>query len=267
MKNSRLFSIISAIVFMLLTMPAVAELFSRLAGKVVYDSDLNITWLANGNLAESNTFGIIGFEADGSMSWNNGEPQAWLTAMNDAFYLGISDWRFPATVHPDSTCSNTQPNYSAGTDCIGSEMGHLYYTEFGLAAFESIGLGTVVDIGPFKNVRNDTYWSGTSANGGRQYTFSFASGGQTNGSTIADNYAWPVVDGDVFITLLRCDLNDNGEIDAGDILRVMRMTLGDIADDLDCDINNNGFGDGDVSIADLVVLYRIVLGVIPPIYN
>ena len=133
MKKLRLSSVICALLFAFLTLPTNAALFSRLAGKVVYDSDLNITWLANGNLAESNTFGVTGFEADGGMNWNNAEPQAWLNAMNDAFYLGINGWRFPATVHPDSTCSNTQPKYSVGSDCIGSEMGHLYYVEFGLA--------------------------------------------------------------------------------------------------------------------------------------
>ena len=267
MKKLLLSSVICTLLVAFLALPTHAALFSRLAGKVIYDSDLNITWLTNGNLAESNTFGVIGFEADGSMNWNNGEPQAWLNAMNNVFYLGINDWRFPTTVHPDTTCSNLQPNYSAGTDCINSEMGHLYYVEFGLAAFESIGPGSVVDIGPFKNVRNNTYWSGTPANNGRQYTFSFASGGQTNSGTVSDNYVWPVADGDVFITLLRCDLNDSGEVDAGDLSQVVRMTLGNITDDLDCDLNNGGFGDGDVSIADLVILSRIVFGVIPPIFN
>lgn len=269
MKKTRLIGAVCALLFTFLTLPTNAALFSRLAGKVVYDSDLNITWLANGNLAESNTFGVIGFEADGSMNWNNGEPQAWINAMNahnGIGYLGINNWRFPAAVHPDSTCSNTQPSYSVGTDCIGSEMGHLYYIEFGLAAFESIGLGAVVNIGPFKNVRNDTYWSGTTAENGSQYNFSFASGGQSR-STSADFYVWPVFDGDVFITLLRCDLNDNGEVDAGDLSQVVRMALGSIADDLDCDINNSGFGDGVITISDLVIVYRIVLGIIPEIYN
>lgn len=67
--------------------------------------------------------------------------------------------------------------------------------------------------------------------------------------------------------LLRCDLNNNGGVDAGDLTQVLRMVVGSIADDLDCDINNSGIGDGVISTADLVIVSRIVLGLIPAIYN
>lgn len=68
-------------------------------------------------------------------------------------------------------------------------------------------------------------------------------------------------------TVLRCDLNNNGEVDAGDLAQVTRMVVDNIADDLDCDINNGGDGDGVISTADLVIVSRIVLGIIPEIYN
>jgi hypothetical protein len=45
------------------------------------------------------------------------------------------------------------------------------------------------------------------------------------------------------------------------------MVVGNIAEDLDCDINNSGFGDGVISTADLVIISRIVLGILPEIYN
>jgi hypothetical protein len=66
---------------------------------------------------------------------------------------------------------------------------------------------------------------------------------------------------------LSCDLNDNGEVDAGDLTQVMRMVVDDVADDLECDINNGGDGDGAISTADLVIVSRIVLGIIPAIHN
>ena len=69
----------------------------------------------------------------------------------------------------------------------------------------------------------------------------------------------------VFSAPLRCDLNDNGKVDAGDLLRVVRMLADEIADDLDCDMNNAGLGDGVISAADLVILTRMVLGIIPAI--
>jgi len=78
--------------------------------------------------------------------------------------------------------------------------------------------------------------------------------------------AWAVRDGDV-ITLLRCDLNVNGKADAGDLSQVFRMVAGIIPEDLDCDLNNGGSGDGVVSTADVVIITRIVLGIIPAILN
>ena len=41
----------------------------------------------------------------------------------------------------------------------------------------------------------------------------------------------------------------------------------DIAIDLDCDLNNGGLGDGMISAADLVIVSRIALGIIPAMYN
>jgi len=262
-----LFAAMCALLLTFVSQSTNAEFFSRYGGKIIYESDRNISWLANGNLAESNTFGIVtGIDPDGSMRWFNGKAQDWLDAMNNAFYLGRDDWRFPVTVHPDSTCSIVQAKYSVGSDCTGSDMGHLYYIGFGLVSFEGIGIGSVVDIGPFKNVRSDSYWSGTPTEDGYEYSFAFSSGSQGKSYNVY-KFVWPVLDGDVFITLLRCDLNDNGEVDAGDLSQVVRMALGSIADDLDCDINNSGFGDGVISLADLVIISRIVLGIIPEIYN
>ena len=66
---------------------------------------------------------------------------------------------------------------------------------------------------------------------------------------------------------LRCDLNNNGTIDAGDLSQVLRMVVDKIADDLDCDLDNGGFSDGVISIADFAIVTRIVLGITPEIYN
>jgi len=46
-----------------------ADLQPRLGGAAVYDTDLNITWLTNANLAATNMFGTAGISADGRMSW------------------------------------------------------------------------------------------------------------------------------------------------------------------------------------------------------
>ncbi len=66
-----------------------------------YDAVLNITWLANANLAMTNSFGVSGICTSdpqctgepGVMTWY--VAQDWIAAMNTASYLGVSDWRLP----------------------------------------------------------------------------------------------------------------------------------------------------------------------------
>lgn len=123
---------------LLLCLDAQAALLSRLGGAAVYDTDLDITWIADANLAASNSFGldydvelgtfdmgtiIVGgneatlsgtsiIHADGTMNW--GGALEWVSAMNAANYLGVSDWRLP---NISSECY--------GHLCSDSEMGHL----------------------------------------------------------------------------------------------------------------------------------------------
>ncbi|MBI3570923.1 MAG: DUF1566 domain-containing protein [Gammaproteobacteria bacterium] len=79
-----------------------AALVSRLSGQAVFDTDRNITWLTDANLAASNTFGVSGISG-GAMNWY--KAQDWIAAMNAASYLGFNDWRLPTTLQPDATCS------------------------------------------------------------------------------------------------------------------------------------------------------------------
>ena len=80
-----------------------AALTSALGGQVVNDTDRNIVWLANANLADTNSFGVSGINANGTMSWFT--AQNWIGAMNTANYLGYNDWRLPTTLQPDPSCS------------------------------------------------------------------------------------------------------------------------------------------------------------------
>ncbi|TXT22904.1 MAG: hypothetical protein FD134_2361 [Gallionellaceae bacterium] len=150
---------------MLTTTGAHAALTLTLGGQGVYDSDLNLTWLANANLAATNTFGVGGISASGDMTWN--AAQSWIGAMNAANYLGFNDWRLPATLQPDASCGS---QYNAGApygtqfygyNCTGSEMGHLFYTELGGTAGSSILSSSDPDLALFQNVQSSLYWSGT----------------------------------------------------------------------------------------------------------
>lgn len=142
-----------------------ATLVSALGGQVVNDTDLNITWLANANLAASNTFGVGGINPAGSMTWNT--AQSWINAMDAANYLGYNDWRLPTTLQPDATC-DSQLNAGApyglqgyGYNCTGSEMGHLFYNELGGVAGSPILTSSDPDLALFQNVQSYYYWSGT----------------------------------------------------------------------------------------------------------
>ena len=152
--------------------PAQAALISSADGKTVYDTDLDITWLSNANLAATNTFGlsygvdygtdIYGWStiinSNGSMTTKG--AVAWITALNAANYLGYNDWRLPL----NGTCS--------GYNCSGSEMGDLYYDELGGVAGYPISSTHNANYDLFNNLQTtDTnsgysiqyaqYWTGT----------------------------------------------------------------------------------------------------------
>jgi len=52
-----------------------------------YDTDLNITWLADANYAKTS-----GYDPDGLMTWN--EAQSWIPSLNASNHLGVELTRF-----------------------------------------------------------------------------------------------------------------------------------------------------------------------------
>ena len=130
------------------------------SGGLIYDTDRNITWLANANLADSNTFGVsgIGTDSPGDMTWDTAVN--WISAMNANNYLGYSDWRMPTTLQPDPTCTYQVGGVSARYGCTGSEMGHLFSSELGGNFGESIFSTHNSNLSLFQNFQL-YYWSGT----------------------------------------------------------------------------------------------------------
>ncbi|MHB8472644.1 MAG: Lcl C-terminal domain-containing protein [Gammaproteobacteria bacterium] len=162
-------------------------------GATVYDTDLNISWLKNANLAATNTFGVSDINPDGSMTWHT--AQSWIVGMNAQQYLGHSDWRLSTVT--DSAPPGCNFAYS-GTDCgynvntTTGEMAHLSYDELGNKAYyDTSGAGPqpgwgLVNTGPFTNFQSYGYWSGTEYHGPNSFsaawTFSFNTGYQGAGS-------------------------------------------------------------------------------------
>ncbi len=163
-----------------------------------YDTDLNITWLADANYARTS-----GFDADGYMTW--GEAKTWAANLS---VNGITGWRLPTLVDTgmpgcDLANSGTDCGYNVAT--VTSELAHMYSVTLGnKVMFDTAGhlvsgwwgLGNT---GPFKNVQSDMYWFGVEyapyTNGAWYFYTSIGSQGFTNKSNPMD--AWAVRSGDV----------------------------------------------------------------------
>jgi len=191
-----------------------AALLSRAGGQAYYDTVLNITWLANANLAASNTFGVTGIAVNGTMTW--AKANEWIAAMNSANYLGVNDWRLPAVI--DTGTPGCSSGYT-GTDCgynvdlSTSEMAHLYYSTLGnVGYYDTLGNQTggacyiapnfcLTSTGPFSNLQPDRYWTGTVyalAPGSNVWLFYFRIGSQLAFlQDVASFYAWAVRPGDI----------------------------------------------------------------------
>ena len=175
-------------------------------GTTVYDIANNVSWLADFNLAATNTFGLpvcngtintkTCVNASGSMSYQ--AAAAWVAAMNAANYLGHSNWQLPATPLTDSNCGFVGPNgASFGFNCLAGSLGSLYYTALGITA-----PNTAVPIpnntaSPFGNIQPYLYWSQTGTAALGFGTFSFNSGFQGSNTKPNFLYALPMIAGKI----------------------------------------------------------------------
>ena len=225
-----------------------------------YDTVLDITWLADANYAQTSSF-----DADGWMPW--ADAGDWVRSLNIG---GITGWRLPTVV--DTGSPGCDFAYS-GTDCgfnvdtATGELAHMFYVTLGNKAYyddtgnpAQPGSG-LSNTGPFSNVKSFSYWTDTvfATNAGFSWHFDFILGHQGGVNQTSDQYVWPVYPGDVLVRPPRCDLNNNGKVDAGDLLLVVKMVMNTTADDLDCDIDNAGDGNGVISVADLLILTGTIL--------
>ena len=155
---------------------AEAALVSRLGGEAVYDTDRDITWLANAN-------------ANGQMTWAT--ANAWAAGLNVGGYTG---WRLPSALNTNGSgpCS--------GNNCTGSELGHLFYTELGVTQDNVITSSTSPYLQLFTNVQDYIYWldieyapSPTLS----AWAFFTINGQQAPIGKQSSLYAWAVRSGDV----------------------------------------------------------------------
>ena len=172
---------------------------------LIYDDDLNITWLGNANFGAGSLFDDGPDTTDGEMTWQSAVD--WAASLTVG---GFTDWRLPNTTQPDATCAGVTgdvPPQGFGQDCTGSEMGHLFYDELGGTVNADILTSSDPDLALFGNLRADGYWSGTEflfidpSEGSFAWTFQFGGGIQGVDPKSHDNdfAAWAVRSGDVAI--------------------------------------------------------------------
>jgi hypothetical protein len=229
-------------------------------GGVIYDTDLNVTWLANSNLAATNTFGVAGISSpDGGMNWTT--ATAWIAAMNAARYLGVGNWRLPATPSIDPGCSvQVGAPAPAGYNCTASEMGHLFYLELGGTALQNIRVFHNANYDLFQNFAG-YYWSGPyPPDNSSAWAFDFASGNQSTAfKTNPGFFAWAVRTGDIALSTV--DTYGDGVTDDLDNCTLVPNPSQLDADGdgygnaCDADLNNSGT----VTAADFAIM-RSVLG-------
>lgn len=196
------------IVLLLACGSANAALLSRAGGQAYYDTDTNLTWVTNANLGASNTFGVLGINANGTMTWD--KANEWIAAMNAASYLGTSGWRRPTVT--DTGTPGCNFGYS-GTDCgynvdlATGEMARMFYgtldndgyatTSGGLTG--CVAVNCLTNTGPFANLQAATYWTGTINIDGADnvWNFQFHLGYQGSQLKSGSQYVWAMRTGDI----------------------------------------------------------------------
>lgn len=159
-----------------------------------YDTDLNITWLANANYAGT------------TMNWAT--ANAWAAGLNP-YGSGINGWRLPTwttTGAPGPQCFSNGTDCGSNVDPASSEMAHMFYVTLGnKAALDTSGNpqsnSGLTNTGLFSNIQSDAYWSATEYEVDRRvaWNFRFDSGVQFFGSNkVSSNFnAWAVHAGNV----------------------------------------------------------------------
>lgn len=180
-----------------------ADLHDRGSG-LIFDDVLDITWLQNANYAQTS-----GYDSDGKML--QADAVAWADQL---IYGGYSDWRLPHTLPVNPPNYNLTWSADGSTDSAAniqspnSEMAYMFYKNLGnLSYYEPGGSSPqtgwgLSNAGPFINLQEYLYWSGSMAPGGSPtdaFYFSFEQGTQHYNS-YNWFYAWAVRDGDVAVT-------------------------------------------------------------------
>ena len=184
-----------------------------------FDTDLDITWLADANYAKTS-----GYDADGRMDW--AAANIWAASLSFTDGVNIYDnWRLPTVKPVNGASFNYSASYNGSTDygyniseqgtayagSTGSEMAHLFYNTLNNKGYCDPALSTastcsgsqsgwgLTNTGPFTNLQAENYWSATSVPSDPIHAWDFAFRYGLQGSDRKDfgHYALAVSPGDI----------------------------------------------------------------------
>lgn len=168
-----------------------SALVERLGGLAYYDTDADLTWLADANYSQTS-----GYDSDGLMAWS--DAKSWAMGLE---VDGISGWRLPDTLQPDPSCSSqSSAGVSGGFYCTGSDMGNLFYNVLGGVPHTKIFNTHNDNYYLFENIQSDIYWLAQELTSDPDFAYYFSTYSGSQGAYLYksdDFYAWAVHDGDV----------------------------------------------------------------------
>ncbi len=187
-------------VLLLAVADAGAALIPSADGRTVYDTTLEVNWLADADLAASAAaeYGVSDVGPNGEMDFAT--ARRWVEALDGRHgyppLFGHADWMLPTaptSAQADPTCSATGPDgSSSGYGCTGGALGSLYYQSLGLRGSDSAVATGADRVGPFRHLQPGRYWACASPDprtpcqdpsaAANEWSFSFGDGSQGTAS-------------------------------------------------------------------------------------
>ena len=213
------FSIFIGISFVVCNISAARASLIDSGNGLIYDDILDISWLKDANLAESNTFGVSGIAVDGTMNWYTAFD--WIDALNSNNYMGYSTWRMPTLTPVDGVSFDYTVSYDGSTDrgfnntSTSNELSNLYYSSLGnlgLCTTSNVtgspadsceetsgGLWGLQNTDHFRNLTASRYWTDVKheEDSLRAFDMDFTFGQMGTGGKEGNKIVWAVLDGNV----------------------------------------------------------------------
>ena len=195
-----------------LTFSANAALYDR-GGGMIYDSELNITWLQDANYAKTQHTATNGSQgaANGLMTWT--AARTWAANLS---YGGYNNWRLPSAnlINGANPCTAYNGSCDTGWNIKRSELGHMFFNNLANLSshdvngfwqsgsgvmnrsFDDGGNGSNVSI---SNLDNSIYWFDEeyAPDTDRAWTLFTSMGWQVDLGKSSTVLSWAVRDGDV----------------------------------------------------------------------